>query len=111
MINTIADEYELKYRDISLYTGTCVLPLACSTGWHTDNGLGLLLNWLIGLRDIDGFVDLARPQLVTRNTVLDLEVGDIFVFNANVGHAWISNSACLLVQMPVSVKKSSVISY
>jgi hypothetical protein len=104
--------YNYFYRDQDNYTGLSYLPLQGSVGWHTDFGIGLLLNWLVSEKQINGHKEdtYSCPQLITKHGALDLKVGDIFIFNGNLGHAWISNKKCLLLQSPVSARRKPRIS-
>lgn len=106
-LRLLAGNYGLKERCARGYTSRCLLPLALSSAWHTDRGLGHVLCWIICNEDITSILELTPAQLITRNAVLDLRVGDVFIFNADVGHAWLSNSAYLMAQMTVSpIKKT-----
>jgi hypothetical protein len=101
-LEKLAFAYGLKPREPRRYTGRCLLPLALSTGWHVDEGLGDVLCWMLANEALEGIDDMNRPQLITRSAVLEIDRGDVFVFNANTGHAWVSNSSCLIAQVPVS---------
>jgi hypothetical protein len=73
------------------------VPISGSAGWHTDPGLGTLLSWVVWATPAKN-----PPQLITSHGGLFVDKGDIFVFNANKGHAWISNTCCVMAQIPVS---------
>lgn len=92
----------LRMRNVKSYSSPVLLPLAGSVGMHQDNGLGLLVNWLLYTDDLSGCYDLHPAQLLVRDRTLELRAGSVFVFNANVNHAWISNSKCIIAQMAVS---------
>ena len=74
------------------------VPINRSVGWHTDPGLGTLLSWLVWATSTES----PTPQLITSHGGLFIRKGDIFIFNANKGHAWFSNTRCVLAQIPVS---------
>jgi hypothetical protein len=105
--------FSLKYKSQSLYTGPCFLPLHGSVGWHHDEGIGHLLNWIISIENLSG-TDLNSsdyPCLLAQSggkvwQIEGLREGDIFIFNGNLGHAWFSNNSCLLVQTTVSVGRT-----
>lgn len=96
------EPHRLKYKRQSAYTGCCFLPLYLSTVYHADAGLGLVLNWLIDVSSFCGHRTSFSPQIAVQGKSLDLDVGDVFIFNANLDHCWISNHRCMLVQVPVS---------
>lgn len=103
----LAQKYGFRHNEeMQFFAGNCLLPLALSTGWHNDKGLGHVLSWILCYKDFEGICELSSAQLITRNAVLDLNVGDVFVFNADVGHAWLSNSMYLMAQMPVKPIKN-----
>jgi len=100
----IGKEYGLILKKQSFYTGSSYTPVRGSVPWHNDNGIGLLLNWLVASKDLAGYKDCLSHNdchLLTRHGQLEIKTGDIFVFNGNIGHAWISNSQCMLVQTTV----------
>lgn len=101
-LKQIALMHGLRMRTVKDYYSPCLLPLAGSVGMHQDDGLGLLLNWLLHIEDLSGYSDLHPAQLAVRDHTLDLREGSVFVFNANANHAWISNSKCIIVQIGVS---------
>jgi hypothetical protein len=106
----IVDEYDFKQSETYLYTGLCLMPLFGSVGWHNDEGLGLVLNWVIDSLELPGCVSdltLNEGEITGRDYRLNVGLGDVFVFNASVGHAWISNKRTLLAQVPVSIKSKS----
>lgn len=84
-----------------------VLPLHGSIIWHRDPGTEWVLNWLVNISYIDGYItDINTPCLLAQGDteltqLLSLKVGDVFAFNASKGHAWISNESTLLVQLPI----------
>jgi hypothetical protein len=81
-----------------------------SSSWHTDEGLGLLLNWMV-YYDRHSFQiasGLRFPTLITEDCSLnavEIGLGDVFVFNANRGHAWVSNWDCAFLQIPVQLSQ------
>lgn len=105
------EEHGLRYRKQAYYTGPCYLPLRGSVGWHTDEGIGHLLNWVLYREDYSESVNSLEPPCLlcqSAGKMIQLErlkVGDVFIFNGNYGHAWISNESCVLAQVTVSVKR------
>ncbi len=108
LINT-AKEFNLEPNtNITWYSTRNFLELTGSVGWHNDKGLGLLLSWVLYETDIPGFsADYNHKMtLMTTKTRLELKTGDIFVFNSDADHAWMSNTTCLLYQIAVKRIKS-----
>ena len=112
----VGKEHGLVYRKQNFYPGSSYvfypsssyLPIRGSVPWHDDDGIGLLLNWLVASRDLHGYkdnLDYNKCHLLTKHGQLRVQVGDIFVFNGNIGHAWVSNSQCVLVQTRVSASR------
>lgn len=79
---------------------------------HKDSGFGNVLSWLVKKQSIGRqYADNDSIQLITKSAdPLELKVGDVFIFNANYDHAWISNMDCMLLQVAVSgrVKQDDV---
>lgn len=100
-----------SYRQCKSYSDVSILNLSGSVLPHTDRGLGLIANWLFYQKDLDNFEDHGkslktyndRSILVTKRKNLELSVGDVFIFNGDKEHAWMSNFHCTLIQ--VTVKK------
>jgi hypothetical protein len=104
----VGQEHGLAFKEQSWYTGSSYLPIRGSVPWHNDSGIGLLLNWLVMSANLGGYKDCMYHNdchLLTRHGQLEIKVGDIFVFNGNIGHAWISNSQCMLVQTTVKTMR------
>lgn len=104
-------EYGLEYRKQQWYTGPCFLPLRGSTGWHKDEGIGHLLCWILHQEHFHESMTPLEPSALlcqSGGKVIQLErlrVGDVFIFNGNHSHAWISNEVCVLAQITVAVKR------
>ena len=102
-----------KPRRSELYGSGSILPIVGSIGLHTDPGLGNVLCWLLysdfpshicqhrGMTST-GSYQRPKPELITSHGSLTVSQGEFFVFNANNGHAWVSNTRCVLAQIPVS---------
>jgi len=75
-----------------------LFPVAGSAGWHEDPGHGLVLSTLM----LVSSKTVGAIQLITSHGGLTLREGDFFVFDANRGHAWVSNARCVIAQIPVS---------
>lgn len=104
-----------KPRKSATYGSGSILPIVGSIGWHTDHGLGSVMCWLLysdfpshlcqhkGLSsDGRSYLHSGKPELITSHGTLQISQGQFFVFNANSGHAWVSNTRCVLAQIPVS---------
>ena len=72
--------------------------------WHTDPGFGLVACWLIYNENSSG----DEPQLITRHGPLNVKEGDLFIFNADQGHAWVSNGACVMVMATIAKQRQGV---
>lgn len=115
-IQTLLDfgaEHGFKYKECHLYVGACLLPLDGSVLWHDDSGIGHILCWVIEVQKLGSSLGLSRdtPALLSTHKQkvhqLDgLKVGDVFVFNGDYGHAWLSNESCVLVQVTVSAPRA-----
>lgn len=106
----VGEECGLVFKQPGWFTGSCYLPICGSVPWHDDSGIGLLLNWLVTSKNLEGYKDCLSHNdchLLTRHGQLEIKVGDIFVFNGNIGHAWVSNSQCMLVQTPVKAIRNT----
>ncbi len=99
-------QHDLKPSPVPHYNDKCILPLAGSVGWHHDDGMGLLLSWLIHESQLSRKEHASDKQLIYPGGAIDVRVGDVFLFNANKGHAWYSNSRCTLAQMTVTKTRS-----
>lgn len=69
-----------------------------AVGWHKDPGLGKVALALLN----NGHNDTSGCQLITKHGALNVHQGDVFVFNADEDHAWISNSWCIVATVTVS---------
>ena len=69
---------------------------------HTDSeDYGVTVGCL--LRD-DGSANFSA-ELVTQHGALELQVGDVFVFDSCLWHGWIANGLCLLAMIAVCGKE------
>lgn len=106
-----ADDCNFTYRKQNWYTGSCVTPLAGTIPWHVDEGIGLLLCWLVSNRKFRGLpANEINPMLLSWynrrvEVVDDIKVGDVFIFDGSKHHAWESNSHCILIQTTVKRKR------
>ena len=95
----------LKYKPCTHYSSPSILLLKGSVGMHDDHGMGLLLNWVLKVNNLSRSPWSSHgPELITKQGCLEIREGDVFVFDANKDHAWLSNDRCLLAQ--VTVKKT-----
>jgi hypothetical protein len=104
----VENGFKLVHRP--MFTNNCILPLAGSVGWHKDEGIGLILNWVLHETPHQRNVCRHRMQLIYSNGAIEVAPGHVFVFNGNQGHAWHSNSRCVLVQMTVAKVRSKKVS-
>lgn len=73
-----------------------------SARWHDDPGFGVVACWLVYSENPCGF----DAQLITAHGALDLRENELCIFDANQGHAWISNGVCVMVMATVApIKK------
>lgn len=89
------------------YSDFSLLALNGSVGVHDDPGLGLILNWIvadINPSNIEPEIVAISPKNTQRKYNLQLAVGDIFLFDADQPHAWVSNGESILVQVSVDCR-------
>lgn len=110
-----AAKFGFKYKPNDLYTGPCLLPLDGTVLWHDDGGIGHILNWVLEVKAYGGNFATSRdtPALLSQycgkvNQIDSLDAGTVFVFNGDVGHAWLSNESCVLAQVTVSVPRGEI---
>lgn len=80
------------------YSNYCYDIINGAVGWHRDPGLGKVALALLN----NGHNDRGDCQLITKHGALRVYQGDVFVFNADADHAWISNSWCIIATVTVS---------
>ena len=71
-----------------------------SVAWHVDSYCHLSVIMPVEMDD-----PWTPAQLITKHGALDLRIGDIAVFNASLGHAWINNGYCMLATMTVKKRR------
>lgn len=86
-----------KRRNCKFYTSLSLTYVNGACRWHDDPGFGVVACWL--LHSDNDFSNDA--QLITRYGPLDMRVGDLCVFDADQGHAWLSNGICVMVMATV----------
>jgi hypothetical protein len=84
------------------YASVNFLPCNGSIKWHTDPGLGVNVACLV---NNDSSI-YPLPELITKYGALEVSPGDVFVFNTNQGHAWLSHNVCVLASITVKRKRS-----
>ena len=89
-----------KQRECQKYSPLTLTYVNGSCRWHDDHGFGLVACWLLYSENFMG----DDAQLITRHGPLDMREGDLCVFDANQGHAWISNGVCVMFM--ATVKRS-----
>jgi hypothetical protein len=85
------------------YASVTFLPCNGSIKWHTDPGSGVNVACLVG----NGGSIYPLPELITKHGALEVSLGDVFVFNTNLGHAWLSHDLCVLASITVKRRRSS----
>jgi len=86
----------------------CLLPLSGSILGHEDDCMGTVLSWMTDIRPINAVQerntsgDYVELFVSGMDRLLRIRSGDVFSFNSNMHHAWISNMNCMLVQLTVS---------
>lgn len=85
-----------------------VIAVKGSVGLHDDIGLGKVLSWILHLSPLSGHQAYKeeKPSLIAESNgsmfvLEDLDEGDLFVFDADQKHGWISNFECVLAQVPI----------
>lgn len=69
---------------------------------HTDpDDYGVTVGCLLRDDKSDNF----SAELVTQHGALELEVGDVFVFDSCLWHGWIADGLCLLAMISVCAKE------
>jgi hypothetical protein len=83
---------------------------AGSVGFHDDTGLGYTVSVLLacaplsrGLKDSGFLGDRGSADciFISGTSVLYVSIGDVFIFNGNIEHAWMSNGKWLLLSQSV----------
>ena len=88
-------------HDAQMYASVNFLPVNGSIKWHTDIGSGINVACLAVSEDYLG----GLPELITRHGAQELRHGDVFVFDADKGHAWIANDFCVLASITARKKR------
>lgn len=109
LLNKRAEDEGLVYRDkCEFYGERQIILVSGSVGEHRDEGMGLVLSWLIYQKPLKGKGALdCSCYLQTRNGEHAVNIGDVFLFNATHHHAWMSNFDCALAQITVSKPRKS----
>lgn len=84
--------------DCRMYPALSLTFLSGACRWHTDPGFGIVACWLVHSENDPG----DDAQLITRHGPLDMRGGDLCVFDADQGHAWLSNATCVMVMATVT---------
>lgn len=103
----VAEENGFFPRKVRLYGSRDIIAVRGSIDYHTDDGLGFccsLLAWADPLAN-DGIAYGRAASLAGPSRSIDVEVGDVFVFDGNRPHAWISNCNCILAQLTVGKRR------
>lgn len=103
-------EYEgFVYRDKCKFYGSReIILVSGSVAEHRDEGMGLVLSWLIYQKPLKGKSAAEYSCcLQTRKGEHAVTLGDVFLFNATHNHAWMSNFDCAIAQITVSKPRKS----
>jgi hypothetical protein len=109
-LKRVLSEVGLTLRKCRNYDSLGFIRVQGSARFHDDQGLGHIACCLIHHSDVFRYSDKSyrarlypdnMPQLATLNDFLDIDIGDVFVFNANKYHAWINNGVSVLAQITV----------
>jgi hypothetical protein len=120
-VKRVLSEAYFKPRKCRGYESVSVTRVQGSARFHDDQGYGCVASCLIYhsssvVHTFDAYrhpkgaphiYEDSRPQLVTLKDFLDIDLGDIFVFNANRYHAWINNGISILAQLTVKKQNHS----
>lgn len=87
-----------RSRDCQRYGSLSLTYVNGSCRWHDDPGFGLVACWLIYSENLWG----NDAQLVTRHGPVDIREGRLCIFDANQGHAWLSNGVCVMVMATIA---------
>jgi hypothetical protein len=91
-----------RARDCHRYSSHTYTYLNGSCCWHDDPGFGKVACCLL-YRHRDVCID---TQLITRHGGLNMRRGDLVIFNANYGHAWIGHGPSVFAMVTVSPIRS-----
>jgi hypothetical protein len=75
-----------------------------SIPWHTDLGLSYIVAWVARLGS-------EHSELITRHGDLPVKEGDVFAFNADHGHAWLTNNEDPVVFAQITVGRRRKVPY
>lgn len=92
--------YSLATRQ-SMFPRATYLATNGSIKTHTDKTAGLNAACVITAGRW-----FNMPELITKHGSLELKVGDAFVFNADLPHAWLSNDFCVLASIQVKRRRA-----
>lgn len=108
-----AEDEGFVYRDKCKFYGSREIILVSGSlgkhrDKHRDEGMGLVLSWLIYQEPLKGRSAAEYSCcLQTRKGEHAVALGDVFLFNATHNHAWMSNFDCAIAQITVSKPRKS----
>lgn len=102
MVKTL-HQYGYNQRRTSFCYNKHLLGVQESVGVHTDEDFGLTAACVVHLQSKNFYLD---PQLVTKHGGLSVRLYDLFIFDSDKWHAWISHDFCLLACVSVSRRRS-----
>lgn len=96
-----ARRHNLERSDVDV---DALLFVNGSLGPH-DDYMGLVLTWLVHSECLNGFEHSqfaeTNPTLISCGQMLEIHPGNVFLFDSNEDHAWLSNDHCVFVQICV----------
>lgn len=102
LLKTFAERHQLAYRKAEkFFVSDSLFSCRGSVSYHSDKGLGLVLTWIVHECELKHHETSRTSQLVTRDGCIDVGLGDVFLFNADAGHCWVSNRATVFAQIAV----------
>lgn len=103
----IAEENGFFPKQVSFYGSRDIIAVRGSVDYHVDDGLGFCLSLLAWADPLtgDGIAYGPAASLAGPTKSVSVEVGDVFVFDGNRPHAWITNCNCILAQLTVGKRR------
>jgi hypothetical protein len=100
--------YELV-DDLSLYGETSYTFSAGSAMPHDDPGMGLTAAVLVATRDLSpAFQDtVSYCTFFAEGQHQEIQIGDVFVFDADKEHAWMANCRWLLAMQAIKLPEAA----
>ena len=94
----LRSEHGYRPRECVAYPSLTLTYVKGACPWHVDPGFGLVACWLVYDDNEIGY----EPQLITKHGPLEMRTGDLCVFDANQGHAWLGNGTSVMVMATIA---------